>query len=225
MADQGALRRRPARRLPTASSSQDMESGFLDYARHSTPRRTGRAVLVSMLRRGPNARHRCAARAFGGFTNMAPSFTPFGIVLGWLQRRPGRPAYEPGSPQDEPGLTRRGLFAGAAAAGVAGALSAATPSASAASRATRRPPGKRHLFDVIVVGAGLAGLTAAAGRGMTVVEPRNSQTLAVLLRSLSPTAAVLLRSRSPRAPGIRANSTRQRQHSCDFAPYSQGHRF
>src|SRR2546423_12441563 len=91
---------------------------------------------------------------------MALSFTPLGGVVRWLQRRGGSRPHEPAWPTDESGLTRRGLLAGAAAAGVAGALSAGTPAASAASRETPRSTStfKPRRFDVIVGGAGLAGL-------------------------------------------------------------------
>lgn len=82
--------------------------------------------------------------------------------------RPTRPAQGP--PAD--GVTRRGVLAGAAA----GAAAVALPAGADAAR-RRRPRRRRRRADVIVVGAGLAGLAAArtvaaAGRSVLVVEAR-----------------------------------------------------
>jgi monoamine oxidase len=108
---------------------------------------------------------------------------PLQLVLGLLKRgRAGRD-HVPGPSDDEPALTRRGLLAGAAAAaGTTSAISAVTTVASA--DATVEPTPRRASlvprteYDVIVVGAGLAGLTAAnaihaAGRSVLVLEARN----------------------------------------------------
>ena len=72
------------------------------------------------------------------------------------------------------GTTRRGLLGGAAAAGAAAAL---PPGAEAKKRSRKRAPRKLRA-DVVVVGAGLAGLTAAreitkAGKRAVVVEARD----------------------------------------------------
>src|SRR6476469_6565986 len=105
------------------------------------------------------ASRRCADARRGCGTSMALSFTRLGGVVRWLQRRAGRPPHEPAWPADESGLTRRGLLAGAAAAGVAGALSTGTSAASAESSEAPNSTStiKPRRFDVIVVGAGLAG--------------------------------------------------------------------
>ena len=73
------------------------------------------------------------------------------------------------------GITRRGLVGAAAA----GAATAALPhAAQAGKRTSKRPAGRRLKADVAIVGAGLAGMTAArrlsmAGARVAVVEARN----------------------------------------------------
>ncbi len=88
-----------------------------------------------------------------------------------------------GPSDDEPGLTRRRLIVGAAAAGATGAISSATQAASAEGASQSKPQRARSAtlvrqYDVIVVGAGLAGLTAAnaiqtAGHSVLVLEARD----------------------------------------------------
>jgi len=75
-----------------------------------------------------------------------------------------------------PAITRRQALAAAGAAGAAGAVAAADPAAAAGRRRRpARPRRRARPFDVVVVGAGLAGLTAAravrrAGARLLVVE-------------------------------------------------------
>jgi monoamine oxidase len=74
------------------------------------------------------------------------------------------------------GLTRRRLIGTGAAAAAAGALSR-VPGAEARRKGKHKAPRKRHA-DVVVVGAGFAGLTAAlrvleAGKSVIVLEARN----------------------------------------------------
>ena len=75
-------------------------------------------------------------------------------------------------------LTRRGLIAGAAAAAAAaGSAEAATPKRKRKRKAKRAAPRPR-IADVAIVGAGYAGLTAAAeiaraGRSVVVLEARD----------------------------------------------------
>jgi len=84
----------------------------------------------------------------------------------------------------QPGMvSRRQLLAGAAGAGLAVGALAATPSAAAAQEATGNVDRLTSTvddatYDVIVIGAGLAGLTAAtelerAGRSVLVLEARD----------------------------------------------------
>ncbi|MEA2403569.1 MAG: monoamine oxidase [Thermoleophilaceae bacterium] len=74
-------------------------------------------------------------------------------------------------------LTRRGLL-GAGAAGGAGALLARVPDAEAAKRKAKKPRRATRRADVVVIGAGLAGLTAALrivqkGKSVVLLEARD----------------------------------------------------
>ena len=109
-------------------------------------------------------------------------------AVGWWARRT-RPVLAADPLDGELGLTRRGLLAGAAAAAgtVAATTSAAAGASVTAAPAARTSRAKPQLassaalvreYDAVVVGAGLAGLTAAsaiqaAGRSVLVLEARN----------------------------------------------------
>ena len=79
-----------------------------------------------------------------------------------------------GEQRAKSGISRR-QFVGGAAAGAAGA---ALPGALSPDRAAAKPRARRRSADVVVVGAGFAGLTAAlelveAGKSVIVLEARN----------------------------------------------------
>jgi monoamine oxidase len=82
-----------------------------------------------------------------------------------------------GGQQGGDALTRRGLIKAGAGAAAAGALSR-VPGAEARRRRHRKRKIRRRKADVVVVGAGFAGLTAAlklveAGKSVIVLEARN----------------------------------------------------
>src|SRR4051812_22957046 len=111
--------------------------------------------------------------------------TPTATRHSWKRRRPCSAATSTGSPptteeESLSDLTRRRLLGTGAAAG-AGALLGAGPAEAARRKKKRKPAPKKkrpRSADVIVVGAGFAGLTAAreivkAGKSVLVVEARD----------------------------------------------------
>jgi monoamine oxidase len=99
-----------------------------------------------------------------------------------------------GMSNDGSHITRRRFVAGTIATGAAAAVPAAAEAKERKRKPKRDHASNRHFADVVVVGAGLAGLTAArelhnAGRSVIVLEARNRVGGRCLSRSLGPGAS------------------------------------